>query len=113
MFRRLLGRFFPARAPLRLTLYTRPGCHLCEAMKAELARARGVPAFELVEVDISQDPALEALHGRSIPVLAIEGRPAFKGRLTAREFERKLARRAAEIGAGASPVPARRTESAP
>lgn len=112
MFRRLLARL-RGRAPLRLTLYTRPGCHLCDEMKAELARAHGGPAWVLEEVDIARDPALEARHGLSIPVLAIEGRPAFKGRLTAAEFRAKLSRRAQEIAAGASPARGGRGESRP
>jgi hypothetical protein len=96
-----------------LTLYTRPGCHLCEVMKAEVARARAAPPFVLEEVDISGDAELEARHGLSIPVLAIEGRPAFKGRLTAEDFAAKLARRAREITAEASRGPRRRGESRP
>ena len=89
--------------PVSVVLYTRAGCHLCDAMAAEVERARerglaGVP-FELRAVDIDTDPELVAEHGLSIPVLAIDGRPAFKGRLTAEDFARKLARRAAEARA--------------
>jgi glutaredoxin len=86
-------------APLELVLYTRADCPLCEEMKAELARARVTPPFRLREVDIESDPELVARHGLSIPVLEIGGRPAFKGRLSAREFERRYARRLAEIRA--------------
>ena len=113
MFRRLLARLRARRAPLRLTLYTRPGCPLCDEMKAELARARGGPAWVLEEVDIARDPELEARHGRSIPVLAIEGRPACKGRLSAAEFRAELARRAREIADGPSPARGGRGESRP
>jgi glutaredoxin len=112
MFRRLLARL-RGRAPLRLTLYTRADCPLCDEMKAELAHFRGGPAFELEEVDIARDPELEARHGLSIPVLAIEGRPAFKGRLSAAELRRKLERRAREIAAGTSPARGGRGESSP
>jgi len=101
MLRRLLSRLRPAAAPVRVTLYTRAGCPLCDEMKAELSRARPVHAFELVEVDIAADPALLERHGRSIPVLEIEGRAAFKGHLTAAEFERKPARRVRELSSGA------------
>lgn len=94
MLRRLFRRRSPA--PLPLVLYTRRGCHLCDEMKAEIARARPGAPFELREVDIDADPALVARHGRSIPVLEIAGRPAFKGRLTAAELEAKLARRERE-----------------
>jgi len=70
-------------------------------MKAELGRA-ALPPFVLEELDITRDPELLARHGLSIPVLAIEGRAAFKGRLTAAELERKLARRLAEAAPEAS-----------
>lgn len=79
-------------APLPLVLYTRPGCHLCEEMKAEIARVQTSRAFALREVNIDGDPALVERFGLSIPVLEIAGRVAFKGRLSAADLERKLAR---------------------
>jgi glutaredoxin len=104
MFARLLAwlRPTPVAAP-RVVLYTRADCPLCDHMRAELARARVEPPFELEMVDITCDPQLEARHSLSIPVLEIDGRAAFKGRLTAQEFERKYARRVAEIRDRASP----------
>ena len=91
----VLERLFRRRArpPVPLVLYTRPGCHLCEVMKAEIARARLGP-HELREVDIRSDPALAREHGTSIPVLAICGRIAFRGRLEAADLEREFARAA-------------------
>lgn len=78
-------------------LFTRADCPLCEHMKSELARARVRPPFRLEEVDIAADPELERRYGLSIPVLEIDGRAAFKGRMRASDFERKYARRVAEI----------------
>jgi len=94
MIRRALRRLglAPRSAPIELVLYSRPGCHLCEEMKAELARARVRPSFLLREVDIETDADLLERHQRSIPVLEIAGRTAFKGRLTVRDFERKYHR---------------------
>jgi thioredoxin-like negative regulator of GroEL len=89
-----------APEPLTVVLYTRERCCLCDAMKAAIEQARsadGVP-FELREVDIDTDPALVERYGLSIPVLEIDGRAAFKGRLSAEAFTRKLARRAAARG---------------
>ena len=91
-------------APVELRLYTKTDCPLCDAMKAELARARVQPSFVLVEVDIERDPALRALHGSSIPVLELGGRAIAKGRIEAREFESRYARRVAEMsGNGGAP----------
>ena len=78
---------------LTLTLYSRHDCCLCEEMKAVLAQVRqGVP-FALEEIDISTDPELETCFGQEIPVLFVNGRKAFKYRLTAGELRRRLARK--------------------
>jgi hypothetical protein len=80
------------RGPLTLVLYTRAGCHLCDEMKAEIARAKLGERCVLREVDVDSDPVLAELHGRSVPVLSIAGRPAFKGRLTVEDLRRKVER---------------------
>ena len=56
-----------------LSLYTRPGCHLCEQMKAVIARVARRRPLALVEVDISTDPGLERRYAHDIPVLLIGG----------------------------------------
>lgn len=81
-----------ATTPLSVVLYTRADCPLCEEMKAELARAGLASRYALSEVDIDTDAELTERFGRSIPVLEIAGRIAFKGRLTAAAFREKLAR---------------------
>lgn len=83
-----------------LVLYSKPGCCLCDDMKAELLRARLPWRFELREVDIERDERLLARWGRSIPVLEIGGRVAFKGRIGAGELERKFERLARAWQAG-------------
>ncbi len=80
------------QAPLELVLYTRAGCHLCDEMLLEIERARLGGRCVLRQVDVDADPELAARYGRSIPVLALAGRPAFKGRLTAADLRRKVER---------------------
>lgn len=80
--------------PLALVLYTRAQCTLCDLMKAEIERAARMGTggrWDISVVDIDSDPDLVERFGRSIPVLEIEGRAAFKGRLTAEDLERKVA----------------------
>ena len=77
---------------LMLTLYSRPDCCLCEEMKAVLAQVRQGLPFDLEEIDISPDPELEARFGQEIPVLFVNGRKAFKYRLSAGELRRRLTR---------------------
>ena len=73
-----------------LTIYSRPGCHLCDEMKAAVARvARTIP-LALEDIDISTDPALEARYGVEIPVLMVDGKKAAKYRVTEDELLRIL-----------------------
>ena len=48
---------------LRLIIYSKPGCHLCDEMKATVARAGRSMPLSLEDIDISADPALEARYG--------------------------------------------------
>jgi glutaredoxin len=73
-------------------LYTRPGCHLCEEAKAEMLAAGCSNEYVLEEVNIETDAALREQYGWEIPVVVINGSKAFKYRLTAGEFKRKLRR---------------------
>jgi hypothetical protein len=53
----------------KLTLYSRPECHLCEALLADLTPLLG--AGDTVEtVDVDSSVALERRYGARIPVLA-------------------------------------------
>jgi hypothetical protein len=53
----------------KLTLYSRPECHLCEALLADLVPL--LPAGVTVEaVDVDSSVALERRYGLRIPVLA-------------------------------------------
>lgn len=94
LVRPMLARFLQSfrRPPVPLVLYTRADCCLCDDMLREIRRARLGRRIELSEVDIAQDPELEARWGRSIPVLTIGGRLAFKGRATAGEIVAKFER---------------------
>lgn len=74
----------------QVTIYSRPGCHLCDEAKAVVERARGQAEFDLAEVNIDGDPELQRLYGEQIPVVTINGRKAFKYFVEAEEFLKKL-----------------------
>lgn len=76
----------------QVILYTRPGCHLCEEARAEILAAGCNDEYLLEEVNIETDPELVERYGWEIPVIHINGIKAFKYRLTADEFKRKLRR---------------------
>jgi hypothetical protein len=80
-----------ARLVIALTLYSRPGCHLCDDMKAVVARvAARSDGIRIDEVDISTDPALEARYGTEIPVLLVDGRKVAKYRIEEETLKRIL-----------------------
>jgi len=81
------------RQTLRLELYSRPGCHLCEDLRVLCQRLAGEFPIRLTEVNIEANPALEARYGQEIPVLFIDGRKAVKYRTTEGALRRKLQRR--------------------
>jgi Glutaredoxin-like domain (DUF836) len=60
-----------------LTLYGKPGCHLCDDARAAVQDALAGHAAELREVDVTLDPVLERRYGERIPVLAVDGEELF------------------------------------
>jgi Glutaredoxin-like domain (DUF836) len=62
-----------AAGPPRLTLYSRPGCHLCEQALEVLLSMREQIAFEICERDISGEAALLAAYFDRIPVIEVGG----------------------------------------
>jgi len=61
-----------------VTLYGKPGCHLCDDARAEVNAVRAERDFELTEVDVTLDPALWNAYGPRIPVVEIDGETAFE-----------------------------------
>jgi glutaredoxin len=60
-----------------VTLYGRPGCHLCDDARAVLLRVRADVRFALEEVDIESDDRLLARYLERIPVVALDGEELF------------------------------------
>jgi glutaredoxin len=76
----------------QVTLYGKPGCHLCEEARAVVDRVRERRPFDLEEIDITRDPTLEALYRERIPVVAIDGEETLELVIEASELESCLAR---------------------
>ncbi|MBO9533494.1 MAG: glutaredoxin family protein [Solirubrobacteraceae bacterium] len=57
-----------------ITVYSRPGCHLCEEALTALAPILADTGAQLDEVDIEQDDALHRAHLERIPVILVDGR---------------------------------------
>ncbi|MFY1704531.1 glutaredoxin family protein [Micromonospora sp. WMMA1923] len=58
----------------RLTLITRPGCHLCDDAKAALDRVVAVTGDKWIEKDVSGDIELEREYGERLPVVLLDGK---------------------------------------
>jgi glutaredoxin len=56
-----------------VTLYSRPGCHLCDDARAVVERVRGEIPFRLEERDIERDDALLRRYLERIPVVVVDG----------------------------------------
>ena len=75
---------------MRFSLYSRPGCTLCEEMLSDLAAlpaARGIP-IDVIDVDL--EPATRARYGHKVPVLLFAGELVCHGRLDPEEVDKTL-----------------------
>lgn len=76
-------------SPLAAVLYSRQDCHLCDDAE-ELLRRHG---FEVQVVDVDRDPALVERYGQAVPVVLIDGKERFRGRVDAVLLRRLIAGR--------------------
>lgn len=90
-----------AAQALEVTLYSKPGCHLCEAAKAAIEPLLAEFAAPLREVNIDGDAVLTERYGWDIPVIFVGSRKAAKHRLNVKQFRRHLQ----EAKEGALPGP--------
>jgi glutaredoxin len=73
-----------------VTIYTRPGCHLCEEAKSAMFACG--EEFDLLEINIDEDPLASERYKDDIPVVFINGVKAFKHRVDSSLFAKKLRR---------------------
>lgn len=82
-----------AAGPREVTLYTRPGCHLCEDAKTAIAPLLREFGASLHEVNIDEDAILEGRYGWDVPVIFIGAHKAAKHRIDVEQFRRQLEER--------------------
>ena len=58
----------------RVTLYSRPGCHLCDDARALIEEVSTELGESYAEVSIADDPDLERRFGHEVPVTFVDGR---------------------------------------
>ncbi len=79
-----------AATPLEVTVYSRPGCHLCEDAKTVMQPLLLEFGCTLREVNIDLDGELGELYSRDIPVIFIGKQKAAKHRVDPKQFRRQL-----------------------
>ena len=75
---------------MRVDIYSKPACSLCEEAVAVVERVRARIPFFLAVVDIRQSPELFATWRYDIPVVLIDGEVAFKHRVDPALFEARI-----------------------
>ena len=73
-----------------VTLYGRPGCHLCDEARAVLLRVRADLPFTLHEVDIERDDELFKRYLERIPVVCLNGEELFEFEVDEATLRRRL-----------------------
>jgi glutaredoxin len=90
---RLLQRLLsarPAPIPSRVVVYSRNHCHCCQVALETLKKAARKHPLLIETVDIDGDPDLKAQFDRQVPVVAINGRIRFRGKVNAVLLDRLL-----------------------
>jgi len=75
---------------VKVVLYGKPGCHLCDDARAVVSEALAGRDVDLEEVDVTLDPALEHRYGERIPVLTVDGEELFEYFVDARALADRL-----------------------
>ena len=63
----------PTQPDARVVLYTRGGCHLCEAARDLVTDECARVGARWTEVDVDADPALAEEYGELVPVVVVDG----------------------------------------
>lgn len=77
---------------MRVTLYTRAGCHLCDDARAVIERVCTDLAEGFEEIDIDADPELRERFGDEVPVTYVDGRQHDFWRVSEERLRAALAR---------------------
>lgn len=57
----------------RITIYSKPDCHLCDLAKDVIDRVRQKCDFSIEVIDITTNEHLKSLYGNDIPVVMLDG----------------------------------------
>jgi Glutaredoxin-like domain (DUF836) len=93
------------RVLARITLISKPGCHLCGPVREVIERVARDLGVQWVELSILDDPALSAAYREQIPVTLVDGVQHDYWRVDESRLRRALGSTAAmDVPDGSSPV---------
>jgi hypothetical protein len=75
---------------LQVQMVTRANCHLCEEAWSQLETARQRHGFTLTAVDVDAGPDLVSQYGDCVPVVLVDGKVRFRGRINPVLLDRLL-----------------------
>lgn len=86
----------PSNFDAQVVIYTRQGCHLCD----DAAQLVAPLVSDITYIDIDADPALAQKFNTCVPVVEINGKIRFRGKVSP-----MLLRRVLQAEAGKTPSP--------
>jgi glutaredoxin len=75
---------------LLIVMYSRPGCHLCDEAWRQLLEAKKEFTFDLRAVEVDTDTELAKRYGSCVPVIEVNGKVRFRGRINSVLLRRLL-----------------------
>ncbi|MEW4564146.1 glutaredoxin family protein [Bremerella sp. JC770] len=86
------------RYDARIVLYTRQGCHCCENAEALIRKF----VSDITLVDIDNDPELLQKFNTTVPVVEINGKVRFRGKVSPMLLQRTLTAEAKPVAGPAT-----------
>ncbi len=71
---------------MRVVLYSREGCHLCDTARAVILAEQTRTPFVFEEVDVGGNDELELEYGIRVPVVEVDGAERFEFEVDPRRF---------------------------
>ena len=81
----------------KVKLYSRRDCCLCDEMKAAIRQVAATASFDFEEIDVDTNRELQDRYNDKVPVLFIDGRKAFKYRVTAKQLAKRISRKRSRV----------------
>jgi hypothetical protein len=75
---------------ITVTLYSKPGCHLCEPVEETIRSVAQDRAFTFLKRNILDDPQDEERFRHAIPVVTVNGKEIARYRLSSEQMIRAL-----------------------